>query len=304
MRFSFYVWDKTSEICGVDSDYMLSIKPEYLYDDVLVIEDVDTGIVYHFETRRSLMKKYDIHEVNEVMQVGLAVIKKLNDGYPLKGNGLVEDISDSDLFFLFAVCYDMRLDGSEDFIEEIYAVSDSPYAIKVPECKITSSEIEDDEPWDDKSVTVILENVCFPQYTLEDILKTTIMKHYKAKVDALEEELKITTKQEDKELSSKIMDQLTDTFEELINPDGVKLTILATKVYEYDNLMIIKTRDEQTVFVNKDIVKNCKHNVLEYEKRRGSNETYPVHYETIYVTLEKDTEPEVREFGDSVYITY
>ena len=304
MRFSFYVWDKESEICGVDSDYILSIKPEYLYDDVIVIEDVDSRRVYHFETRRSLMKKYDIHEVNEVMQVGLEVIRKLNDGYPLKGNGLVEDISDSDLFFLCAVCYDMRLDGGEDFIEELYTISDSPYVIKVPECKITSSEIEDDEPWDDKSVTVILENVCFPHHTVDDILKTTIMKQYKTKVDILEEELKNATKQENRELVSKLMGELTEILEDLVNPDGVKLTILATKVFEYDNLMIVKTRDEQTVFVNKDIVKKCNHSTLEYEKRRGSNETYPVHYETIYVTLEEDTEPELREFGDSVYITY
>ena len=252
------------------------------------------------------MEKYDIHEVNEPMQVALEVIRKLNEGYPVKPNGLVEGISESELFYLQTVMYDMRLDNSEDFVEEICSLQeDDFYTIKLPEIRFTSNEIEDDEPWGDKSVTVVVSNVVFPQYSyIEDILKSRMMVHYKSKIDRLHNEIKDATKHEDVEKITKLTDTLTELMESVTNPDGCTLNLEATKVYEYDNLIIIKTKEDQTVVINGDIVKSHRHSVIEYEKRRGSNETYPVHYETIYVTLEDDIDPEMREFGDTVYITY
>ena len=300
-----FIWDKISSIGGVDSDYLFSIKHEFFYDDVIAIVD-EYGFILHFETRYSLMEKYDIHDVNEPMQVALEVIRKLDEGYPLKPNGLVENISDSELFFLQSVMYDMRLDNDDEFVEEIYSLQeDDFYIIKVPECKFTSTEIEDDEPWKDKSITVVLENVVFPQYTtLESMLESKVLQGYKSRIDRINNEIKNATRQEDMELVTRLTDSLTETMEELMNTDGFVLNLSATKVYEYDNLIIVKTKDEQTVIINRDIVKSCRHSVLEYEKRRGTNDTFPVHYETIYVKLEKDTDPELREFGDSVYVTY
>ena len=283
-----YIWDKTSNVAGVPASYLLELKPEFREEPVIGIVD-KFGIIIHFETMSSLKEKYNVSS-NIPDVVAEEVIHKLNNNFDMQPNGLTDGIDEGSRIYLEAIMYDVRFsDNTVNYTGYIE-----------PDCRITTTKNDDNV---DRSITVVIENLTILSPSLEEIYKLKIMKKVTEKMVELKEKLQEATDKEDEEAIEKYSEELDELENGMLSTE-VMLNIGATDVYEYDEFILIKTTDGQCVIIDKEVVDSSKHNSLAYEKTKEDGSKGRVHYETIYVRLSKEIETELREFDETVYITY
>lgn len=290
----YYVWDKESNVAGVSAAYLMCAKPEFAEEPVIGIID-KYGILLHFETMRSLQNKYRIWS-NIPDVVGKEVIEKLKNGYDLQPNGLVDNLDETTRVYLEAIMYDVRFDDAR------YNDLCARDGIKGPsDCKITTIEGDDAV---EKSLTVIIENIGFIDQPLETIYDLTIMKRFKERTDVLKDKIKAAIETQNEDDVNNYTDELEELGKGILNME-ITLNIDALALYEYEKgFTMIKTKDGQTVIIDNICVSSCKHNSIEYERTSDDGSKIKVHFETVYVKLQKSIDSELREIDETVYITY
>ena len=293
----YYIWDKETSVAGVSAAYLMEVKPEFAEETVIGIID-DYGILLHFETMRSLQNKYKVWS-NIPKVLGESIVEKLEKGYKLQPNGLLDNLSESNRIYLESIMYDVRFD---DAVDQIFpGCEPSCYqCYKEPDCKITTTKVNDDTT---RSLTVIIENLAFIDKSLEKIYEMKIMKRLNERKCIIKDKIHDAMTNKNEEDVEKYTTELEELHESLLSMN-LTLNVTATDVYEYSNFILVKTSDGQTVIIDKDVVSSCRHNALSYEKSKDDGTKGPVHYETVYVKLSEEIETELREFDETVYITY
>ena len=290
----YYVWDKESNVAGVSAAYLMCIKPEFAEEPVIGIID-KYGILLHFETMRSLQNKYRVWS-NIPDVVGKEVVEKLEKGYDLQPNGLANNLDEAARVYLEATMYDVRFDDAR--YNELCARG----GIKGPsDCKITTIK---DEEAREKSLTVVIENIGFIDQPLETVYNLTIMKRHKERADILKDRIKSAIEAGNEDDVKTLTDELEELGKGIIDMD-ISLNIDALAVYEYDKgFTMIDTKDGQTVIIDNIVISSCRHSSISYERTFDDDTRGNVHYETIYIKLQKSIDAELREIDDTVYITY
>ena len=297
----FFVWDKQSSVLGLSANALLSSRPDFKYDDVIVIHvEGDKNNVVMMETKDGLRSLYDIDSDNPDV-IGFVVSVILEQEKPETMKHKVDEFkkeaknNEPDEFDI--------IQSYTDMLEDI--LNDSAYTIgfddipltgeyKDPECTIIDlSDV--DENVDTKTLVVELNHVfvtesmnvtdmkCMSKFnsTLEDL--------FSKKEQAMVEGDDITAGLIDKEINL-MLDEISDSCDATIKFD-------AKKIYQYDNVIMIDCENGQTFIISKDVVNSMRTNSIEYEKRReDSDEKYRVHYKTVNIVLDEC-------FNELVYMT-
>lgn len=293
----YYVWDKKSNVAGVSASFLLKAKPEFLDDDVIGILD-EFDVLLHFETMRSLQNKYKIWS-NIPSVVGARIVEKLENDYPLQPNGLLDGVDEATSIYLESVMYDVRFSHTLDDIFPSCNCSYDEY--QEPECKITSVV---EEGYDgDKSITLVVENLSFICSSIEKVDRMKIMRRVNERINILKDKIQDAINNADNEKVRELTVELEELYDSLLEPT-ITLNISVNIVYEYNEFILAKTTDGQTMIIDREVVSSCKHNAISYEKCKDDGTKLPVYYETIYVKLSDNVESELREFDETVYITY
>ena len=75
--------------------------------------------------------------------------------------------------------------------------------------------------------------------------------------------------------------QIDEMEDDILDSCDATLKIEATRIYQYENNVIIDCANGQTIIMDSDVVKSLKTSSIEYEKRDGKvDEKYRVHYNT------------------------
>ena len=288
----FFVWDKQSSVLGLSANALLSSRPDFKYDDVIVIHvEGDKNNVVMMETKDGLRSLYDIDSDNPDV-IGFVVSVILEQEKPETMKHKVDEFkkeaknNEPDEFDI--------IQSYTDMLEDI--LNDSAYTIgfddipltgeyKDPECTIIDlSDV--DENVDTKTLVVELNHVfvtesmnvtdmkCMSKFnsTLEDL--------FSKKEQAMVEGDDITAGLIDKEINL-MLDEISDSCDATIKFD-------AKKIYQYDNVIMIDCENGQTFIISKDVVNSMRTNSIEYEKRReDSDEKYRVHYKTVNIVLDE-----------------
>ena len=291
----YYVWDKESNVAGVSAAYLMCAKPEFAEEPVIGIID-NYGVILHFETMRSLQNKYKVWS-NIPDVVGKEVVEKLEKGYDLQPNGLVDNLSETARVYLEALMYDVR------FNDDIYNDLCGENGIKKGPCDCKVTTIEGDDTVE-KSLSIIIENIGFIDQPLEVIYDLTIMKKIKERSDILKDKIKAAMEAQNEDDVDIYTNELEELGRGILDMD-VNLNIDALALYEYDHgFTLIKTKDGQTVIIDNICISSCKHNSIEYERTAEDGSKNKVHFETVYIKLQKNIDSELREIDETVYITY
>lgn len=290
----YYIWDKESNVAGVSAAYLIYTKPEFAEEPVIGIID-KYGVMLHFETMRSLQNKYRIWS-NIPDVVGKEVVEKLERGYDLQPNGLVDNLDETARIYLEATMYDVRFDDAK-----YNELCKNEGKRRPSECKITTIEGDDAR---EKSLTVIIENIGFINQPIDTIYDLTIMKRYKERTEILKDKIKASMEAQNQEEVELYTTELEELGKEVLDMN-INLNINALAIYEYDKgFTMIKTTDGQTIIIDNIVISSCKHNSISYERTFDDGERGEVHFETVYIKLQKSLDVELREVYDTVYITY
>ena len=74
---NYYIWDKQTALLGIQPNVLLDIRPDFKYDDVIVITNEDENIIT-VETKTYFKDMYNI-ESDDTDIVALAVIHGMDE---------------------------------------------------------------------------------------------------------------------------------------------------------------------------------------------------------------------------------
>ena len=120
----YYIWDKKSDLLGVAANVMLDARPDFKYDDVLVISNKKATIVT-IETKSYFKEFYNI-DSDDPHEVAKQVIEKMDEDEPSLDKKIEENLTDEDKDdkSFMDIIEDVMSKIKNDYPDEIYFLED------------------------------------------------------------------------------------------------------------------------------------------------------------------------------------
>lgn len=304
----FFIWNKQDTVMGLSANVLLNSRLDFLRDEVIVIHKKgDKRNVVMMETATSLRETYDI-ESNDPQVIGLvvSVILAQEDAETVRemlqkmdeDNKAKEDI---DLVDEYTKLLDdlLRID-IENEMKRNDGRSKIPYMPPYMDAECNIIDLEDVESAQVKTLTVVLDHAFISE--VSDVTELRCMSGFNEKLKELEARREKYANESDFASVEMITRQIDEMEDDILDSCDATLKIEATRVYQYENNVIIDCANGQTIIMDSDVVKSLKTSSIEYEKRDGkADEKYRVHYKTVDIKL-SECYNEVKERGNTVFV--
>lgn len=300
----YYIWDKKSDLMGVAASVMLDARPDFKYDDVLVICNEKATIVT-IETKSYFKEFYNI-DSDDPDEVAKQVIEKMDEDELTLDKKIEDNLSDEDKDdkSFMDIIEDVMSKIKDEHPDEIYFIEDitdkfmdddfeDPYVKNID----LSDASEDAEV---KKLTVVFSHAFITE--IKNLENLKFMEKYKSTKQLLLDKREKAL-HEDDEISLELLNkELTSLYKEIEDTCDITFKVDATSIQHYDTNMIIHCENGQTIIINNDVVESVRESAIEYEKTKdGGNGRYRVHYKTVNIEL-SECYNEVLERGNSVFI--
>lgn len=300
----FFIWNKQDTVMGLSANVLLNSRLDFLRDEVIVIHKKgDKRNVVMMETATSLRETYDI-ESNDPQVIGLvvSVILAQEDAETVRemlqkmdeDNKAKEEVDLVDEYT--KLLDDLLIRDIENEMKRNDRRSIIPYIDA--ECNII--DLEDIESAQVKTLTVVLDHAFISE--VSDVTELRCMSGFNEKLKELEARREKYANESDFASVEMITRQIDEMEDDILDSCDATLKIEATRVYQYENNVIIDCANGQTIIMDSDVVKSLKTSSIEYEKRDGKvDEKYRVHYKTVDIKL-SECYNEVKERGNTVFV--
>lgn len=292
---NYYIWDKQTALLGIQPNALLDIRPDFKYDDVIVIINEEEDIIT-VETKTYFKDMYNI-ESNDPDIVALAVIHGMDEDELTIEDKLQEMDEENDYETSFT---DILENVMNKYNEEHNTSLTNKYTDNYEEPYVKVIDLSDvSEDVEVKKLTVVFQHAFITE--IKEIEKLKFMSKFKEtenllldkKEKAIHEGDDISVELIDKELKS-LESEIEDTCD-------VTFKVDAKAIYHYDSNVLIECENGQMINVSSEVIESLRENAIEYEKSRGNGERYKVHYKTVNIEL-SECYNEVIERGNSVFI--
>lgn len=304
----FFIWNKQDTVMGLSANVLLNSRLDFLRDEVIVVHKKgDKRNVVMMETATSLRETYDI-ESNDPQVIGMvvSVILAQEDAETVRemlqkmdeDNKAKEDI---DLVDEYTKLLDdlLRID-IENEMKRNDGRSTIPYMPPYMDAECNIIDLEDVESAQVKTLTVVLDHAFISE--VSDVTELRCMSGFNEKLKELEARREKYANESDFASVEMITRQIDEMEDDILDSCDATLKIEATRVYQYENNVIIDCANGQTIIMDSDVVKSLKTSSIEYEKRDGkADEKYRVHYKTVDIKL-SECYNEVKERGNTVFV--
>lgn len=308
---NFYIWNKKDSIMGLSAQTLFASRPDFKYDDVIVIYKNDNrNDVVMIDTASELRMAYDIDSTDpKVIGFLVAVILTEEDKETIKEylkeldktNELLED---DDMVEEYAKLLeelmmkemDERFEFSFDKFEEEHC---KPLSVSYtdPECKIIDlSDVREDIP--DKRLFLVLKHAFVPEST--DLLTLKCMDSFNEQIKELEEKREKHVHESNLEAAELTTRQIENMKLDIMDSCDATLKIAVNKIYQYENAVFAECTNGQTIIIDQEVMNSLRTSAIEYEKNDNGNK-YRVHYRTVDVVL-SECYNEVIERGETVFV--
>lgn len=300
----YYIWDKKSELLGISASVMLDARPDFKYDDVLVICNEKATVII-IETKSYFKEAYLI-DSNDPHEVARQVIEKMDEEESTLDKKIEEKISDEDKedTSFMDIIEDVMSKIKNDYPDEVYFVEDVTDKFMDDDYEdpyVKNIDLTDvNEDVEVKKLTVVFSHAFITE--IKDLENLKFMDKYNSTKQLLIDKRE-KAMHEDDEISIELINkELASLYKEVDDTCDVTFKVDATSLQHYDTNMIIHCENGQTIIINNDVVESVRESAIEYEKTRdGGNGRYKVHYKTVNIEL-SECYNEVVERGDSVFI--
>lgn len=300
----FFIWNKQDTVMGLSANVLLNSRLDFLRDEVIVIHKKgDKRNVVMMETATSLRETYDI-ESNDPQVIGLvvSVILAQEDAETVREmlqkmdevNKVKEDIDFVDEYTKLLDDL-LRID-----IENEMNCNNRRSSISYMDAECNIIDLEDVESAQVKTLTVVLDHAFISE--VSDVTELKCMSSFNEKLKELEARREKYVNESDFASVEMITRQIDEMEDDILDSCDATIKIEATRVYQYENNVIIDCVNGQTIIMDSDVVKSLKTSSIEYEKRDGkADEKYRVHYKTVDIKL-SECYNEVKERGNTVFV--
>ena len=304
----FFIWNKQDTVMGLSANVLLNSRLDFLRDEVIVVHKKgDKRNVVMMETATSLRETYDI-ESNDPQVIGLvvSVILAQEDAETVRemlqkmdeDNKAKEDIDLVDEYT--KLLDDLLRRDIENEMKRNDGRSIIPYMPPYMDAECNIIDLEDVESAQVKTLTVVLNHAFISE--VSDVTELRCMSGFNEKLKELEVRREKYANESDFASVEMITRQIDEMEDDILDSCDATLKIEATRVYQYENNVIIDCANGQTIIMDSDVVKSLKTSSIEYEKRDGKvDEKYRVHYKTVDIKL-SECYNEVKERGNTVFV--
>lgn len=292
---NYYIWDKQTALLGIQSNVLLDIRPDFKYDDVLVITNEDEDIIT-VETKTYFKDMYNI-ESDDPDIVALAVIHGMDEDELTIEDKLqqMDEESDYELSFtdiLEDVMNRYNEKQNTSLATKYIDTFEDPY-VKIIDLSDVSEDVES------KKLTVVFQHAFITE--IKEIEKLKFMSKFKETEELLLDK-KEKALHEGDDISVELIDKELKALEsEIEDTCDITFKVDAKAIYHYDSNLLIECENGQMINVNSEVIESLRESAIEYEKSRGNGERYKVHYKTVNIEL-SECYNEVIERGNSVFI--
>ena len=292
---NYYIWDKQTALLGIQPNVLLDIRPDFKYDDVIVITNEDEDIIT-VETKTYFKDMYNI-ESNDPDIVALAVIHGMDEDELTIEDKLqqMDEESDYELSFtdiLEDVMNKYNEKQNTSLATKYIDTFEDPY-VKIIDLSDVSEDVES------KKLTVVFQHAFITE--IKEIEKLKFMSKFKETEELLLDK-KEKALHEGDDISVELIDKELKALEsEIEDTCDITFKVDAKAIYHYDSNVLIECENGQMINVNSEVIESLRESAIEYEKSRGNGERYKVHYKTVNIEL-SECYNEVIERGNSVFI--
>lgn len=300
----YYLWDKKSELLGIPASVILDARPDFKYDDVLVISNEKATVII-IETKSYFKEAYLI-DSNDPHEVARQVIEKMDEEESTLDKKIEENLSDEDKedTSFMDIIEDVMSKIKNDYPDEVYFVEDVTDKFMDDDYEdpyVKNIDLTDvNEDVEVKKLTIVFSHAFITE--IKDLENLKFMDKYNSTKQLLIDKRE-KAMHEDDEISIELINkELASLYKEVDDTCDVTFKVDATSLQHYDTNMIIHCENGQTIIINNDVVESVRESAIEYEKTRdGGNGRYKVHYKTVNIEL-SECYNEVVERGDYVFI--
>ena len=292
---NYYIWDKQTALLGIQPNVLLDIRPDFKYDDVIVITNEDEDIIT-VETKTYFKDMYNI-ESDDPDIVALAVIHGMDEDELTIEDKLqqMDEESDYELSFtdiLEDVMNKYNEKQNTSLATKYIDTFEDPY-VKIIDLSDVSEDVES------KKLTVVFQHAFITE--IKEIEKLKFMSKFKETEELLLDK-KEKALHEGDDISVELIDKELKALEsEIEDTCDITFKVDAKAIYHYDSNVLIECENGQMINVNSEVIESLRESAIEYEKSRGNGERYKVHYKTVNIEL-SECYNEVIERGNSVFI--
>ena len=311
---NFYVWNKKDSIMGLSAQTLFASRPDFNYDDVIVIhKQDDRNNVVMIDTASELRMAYDIESIDpEVIGFLVAVILTEENKETIKDH--LEELDkenklnneDEDMVEEYTKILEdlLRKELDEQFnfefsfdkVEEEHCI---PLAGSYtdPKCKIIDlSDVREDIP--DKKLFLVLKHAFVAEST--DLATLKCMESFNEQIKELEEKREKYVHESNLEAAELTTHQIETMKMDIMDSCDATLKIAVNKIYQYENAVFAECTNGQTLILDQEVMSSIRTSAIEYEKSDNGHK-YRVHYKTVDVVL-NECYNEVIERGETVFV--
>lgn len=292
---NYYIWDKQTALLGIQPNVLLDIRPDFKYDDVIVITNEEENVIT-VETKTYFKDMYNI-ESDDPDIVALAVIHGMDEDELTIEDKLqqMDEESDYELSFtdiLEDVMNRYNEKQNTSLATKYIDTFEDPY-VKIIDLSDVSEDVES------KKLTVVFQHAFITE--IKEIEKLKFMSKFKETEELLLDK-KEKALHEGDDISVELIDKELKALEsEIEDTCDITFKVDAKAIYHYDSNLLIECENGQMINVNSEVIESLRESAIEYEKSRGNGERYKVHYKTVNIEL-SECYNEVIERGNSVFI--
>ncbi len=311
---NYYIWNKKDSVMGLSANVLLNSRIDFKHDDVIVIhKKEDKNNIVMMETAKELKYTYDI-DSDDPQVIGFIVsviltredhetvketLKKLDEENKASAEDdsvvdeytkLLEDIIKAEI--------EKGLEAFDDpECNDPYIPLNGQYMD--PECNIIDlSDVDENIP--EKKLTVKLKHAFVADSTSITDLKC--MESFNKQIKELKKERDAYQMQSNEDGVESANRKLSSMYTEIEDSCDATLSIEATKIYQYNEAVIVDCTNGQTLIIDKLALKSSKTSAISYEKCDGGSDVkYKVFYKTVTMDL-SECYNEVVERGNTLFV--
>ena len=309
---NFYVWNKKDSIMGLSAQTLFASRPDFNYDDVIVIhKQDDRNNVVMIDTASELRMAYDIESKDpEVIGFLVAVILADENKETIKEH--LKDLDeenkmnneDDELIDNYTqLLEDLIRQEIEDHFEFSFDEVEEKHCIPLsgsytdPECKIIDlSDVREDIP--DKKLVLVLKHAFVAEST--DLSTLKCMESFNEQIKELEEKREKYVHESNLNAAELTTHQIETMKMDIMDSCDATLKIVVNKVYQYENAVFAECTNGQTLIIDREVMSSLRTSAIEYEKNDNGRK-YRVHYKTVDIVL-NECYNEVIERGETVFV--
>ena len=306
---NFYVWNKEDSIMGLSAQTLFASRPDFLYDEVIVIhKQDDKNNVVMIETANELRIAYDIDSkdptvIGFIVSVVLTQEQKQTIKEQLKEldeeNKMSKEDEDviEEYTKLLEDLLEKEIQEHFDDVEDEDAFIPMAGSYNDPMCKVIDlSDVKNEIP--EKKLSIVLKHAFVAEST--DLATLKCMESFNEEIKALEEKREKYVHESNFEAAELTTHQIETMKLDIMDSCDATIKIDVNKIHQYENAVIVDCTNGQTLIIDHEVLNSMRTSSIEYEKNDNGHR-HKVHYKTVDVVL-NECYNEVIERGNTIFV--